>query len=110
MKSRNPSLLSNSGLPRRAAALPKRPNFMIPRFYCWTASLETTTPAGRHNPRSTALVTQATCTLLLASPAPSPLNLYGEHHYALPIGGGLPDTRFRSAARPQAPRRRSHLQ
>src|SRR6476620_5393067 len=29
MKSRNPSLLSNSGLPRRAAALPKRPNFMI---------------------------------------------------------------------------------
>src|SRR5215471_2278334 len=29
MKSRNPSLLSNSGLPRRAAALPKRPNCMI---------------------------------------------------------------------------------
>src|SRR5262249_21828295 len=32
MKSRNPSLLSNSGLPRRAAALPKRPNFMILPF------------------------------------------------------------------------------
>src|SRR5262245_32118312 len=41
MKSRNPSLLSNSGLPRRAAALPKRPNFMIPRRYCCIASLET---------------------------------------------------------------------
>src|SRR6476620_8240641 len=87
MKFRNPSLLSNSGLPRRAAALPKRPNFMFLRFYCWAASLETTTPAGRHNPRSTALVTQATCTLLLASPAPSPLNQDGEHHYALPIRG-----------------------
>src|SRR5215468_9073821 len=32
MKSRNPSLLSNSGLPRRAAALPKRPNCMILTF------------------------------------------------------------------------------
>src|SRR5436190_16748655 len=32
MKSRNPSLLSNSQLPRRAAALPKRPNFMILPF------------------------------------------------------------------------------
>src|SRR5262252_239201 len=32
MKSRNPSLLSNSGLPRRAAALPKRPNFMVLPF------------------------------------------------------------------------------
>src|SRR6516164_10022397 len=29
MKSRKPSLLSNSGPPRRAAALPKRPNCMI---------------------------------------------------------------------------------
>jgi hypothetical protein len=30
MKSRNPSLLSNSGPPRRAAALPKRPNCIAP--------------------------------------------------------------------------------
>src|SRR6516162_3769161 len=29
MKSRKPSLLSNSGPPRRAAALPKRPNCLL---------------------------------------------------------------------------------
>src|SRR5262245_52528904 len=29
MKSRNPSLLSNSGLPRRADALPNRPNCIV---------------------------------------------------------------------------------
>src|SRR5215831_17572580 len=29
MKSRNPSLLSNSGPPRRAAALPNRPNCIV---------------------------------------------------------------------------------
>src|SRR5439155_7640223 len=34
MKSRNPSLLSNSGPPRRAAALPKRPNCIPLTFRC----------------------------------------------------------------------------
>src|ERR1700730_444330 len=45
MKSRNPSLLSNSGPPRRAAALPKRPNCIGLGFLLAMSPPPETTPS-----------------------------------------------------------------
>src|SRR6516165_4270524 len=82
MKSRKPSPLSNSGPPRRAAALPKRPNCILltsvarrPEFRaCLGRALPAEPIADRlsHNE------------LLVA--ALEPRQFLGEHRQALPIG------------------------
>src|SRR5215472_10362797 len=81
MKSRKPSLLSNSGPPRRAAALPKRPNCILLSFRCRRARASgrlsgapPAEPVGDRLPHHQILV----ATL-------EPWQLFGEHRHALPV-------------------------
>src|SRR6516164_11868650 len=81
MKSRKPSLLSNSRPPRRAAALPKRPNCILltsvarrPEFRaCLSRALPAEPIADRLSHDE------------LLVPALQPRQFLGEHRHALPI-------------------------
>src|SRR5271166_2989840 len=82
MKSRNPSLLSNSGPPRRAAALPKRPNCIPFTLRCrrreFRAGLSRALPA---EPIADRLSHDEVLVATL-----EPRQFLGEHRHALPIG------------------------
>src|SRR6516162_10893843 len=80
MKSRKPSLLSNSGPPRRAAALPKRPNciFLTPPSpaarVSWLSGTLPAEPVDDRLPHDQILVA-----------ALQPRQFLGEHRHALPV-------------------------
>src|SRR6516225_3124902 len=83
MKSRKPSLLSNSGPPRRAAALPKRPNCIL---------LTPPWPAARVFLLSRAFPAEPVDDRLphhqILVAALKPWQFLGEHRHALPIRAG----------------------
>src|SRR6516162_6358367 len=80
MKSRKPSLLSNSGPPRRAAALPKRPNCIL---------LTPPWPAARVFPLSRTLPAEPVDDRMphheILVETLKPRQFLGEHRHALPI-------------------------
>src|SRR5271168_4867801 len=81
MKSRNPSLLSNSGPPRRAAALPKRPNCIPFTLRCHRREFRAR--LGRALPTEPIADRLSHDELLVA--ALEPRQFLGEHRHALPI-------------------------
>src|SRR5208282_5975903 len=109
MKSRKPSLLSNSAPPRRAAALPKRPNCILLTLRCGQRQPHPPAGAGPSLPRIDVASTgegwgggeyrEGLSRALPAEPVADrlphhellvatlePRQLFGEHRHALPVG------------------------
>src|SRR6516162_3128646 len=80
MKSRKPSLLSNSGPPRRAAALPKRPNCIALTLRCRRREFRALSRALPAEPIADRLPHNEVLVATL-----EPRQFLGEHRHALPI-------------------------